>query len=738
MRRIQQRIVAYVLPELAHAIVKRFGTNAPYIGDLGAQALLYMSLVDSDFHESERRDGMSFVSNLYQHQLLTSASYDKWMQLYKSQTQPLNVLVLFDWASTVPAVLWEKYQSHNKKLTNLNPNNSKFIQSQIVFMLSGISMVSYAFMYALVSDNKVHKKELEMLDKLLAKLDENATVLRLSIESKVSPATKNMLPTELNRCIREFIQCDILPKNLMSHLLIAYNSDNKQKTLDPLTSLLSILDDITEIDVACIQEVEYFNTPIKPSYVGMVKKAKSPSEETMFEQAKLPIEGTIEQKRFSLLEKDDLTVDTIDGITSLIDDDGERVEAAAQLHDMALDEFGVIRTTDYTDDIVVRVSVDAPKKWHELVELLAVIPQLTYQIIEDKIFNDIENVDIRLEAYRFVVQELRNKRIDIYETEDAPTQSKSLTIHQIKQLLLDIHKRFDKSVFASYSVNYDRLYMYHDLLSSGEERDLCMARYLLQQKQNEEMDANTQQQIEEMIADIRTIIINHNYRLVMRHASMYTVYAFQLEFMDLFQEGCIGLMIAVDKFDVTLNLRLSTYATWWIRQHIGRAIDEFDRTIRLPVHFLESIRRYKKIKREYEILHDNVQLSQFEVAKLMNITVSDVMKIEYWDQRITSLHQPIGFNSDGEVGDYIEDETDITSNAIHHILQAEINKILVQFAQREQTIIALRFGLNGNRPHTLEEIGKKLNITRERVRQIEKESLSKIRNEHHSLHDYLD
>lgn len=337
---------------------------------------------------------------------------------------------------------------------------------------------------------------------------------------------------------------------------------------------------------------------------------------------------------------------------------------------------------------------------------------------------NIEITDMASDSFNANAEDFDEKRAldDSFDDEDFDEER----IEEISKEEIESYiKETDESLLEGVNIS-DPVRMYLKeigkvpLLTFEEEREIA--------KRIEEGDESAKAELTEA-----------NLRLVVSIAKKYT--GRNLSFLDLIQEGNLGLIKAVEKYDYMKGFKFSTYATWWIRQAITRAIADQARTIRIPVHMVETINKLTKTKR---ILLQELgrEPSDQEVAERMGVTEAKVIEISKISQDPVSLETPIGEEEDSHLGDFLPDEssTEPSDAASLVLMKEQLNSVLDHLTDREKRVLQLRFGLEDGRQRTLEEVGHEFNVTRERIRQIEAKALRKLRHPNRSkkLRDYLE
>ena len=360
--------------------------------------------------------------------------------------------------------------------------------------------------------------------------------------------------------------------------------------------------------------------------------------------------------------------------------------------------------------------MNAPQDKKSVVKELLELGKQKGQLNNQDILDAIGEIDFDPEQLEKLYDNLEQQGIEIVED-----------MGDIKIDDIDLGEGKDSDFVADGAVTVDdpvKVYLKEigrvPLLSSEEEIDLAIR------------IANGDVQAKQRLSEA-------NLRLVVSIAKRYLGRGMQ--FLDLIQEGNLGLIKAVDKFDYTKGFKFSTYATWWIRQAITRAIADQARTIRIPVHMVETINKVKKV--QSQLLHQNGhEPTPDEIADELDLPVDKVREIMRVAQEPVSLETPIGEEEDSHLGDFIPDDgaPAPADAASHTMLREQLSDVLSTLTPREEKVLRLRFGLEDGRSRTLEEVGKEFNVTRERIRQIAAKALRKLRHPSRSrkLKDYLD
>ncbi|MDD3098307.1 MAG: sigma-70 family RNA polymerase sigma factor [Candidatus Pacebacteria bacterium] len=327
-------------------------------------------------------------------------------------------------------------------------------------------------------------------------------------------------------------------------------------------------------------------------------------------------------------------------------------------------------------------------------------------ITQDEVLKYFPRVEEDIEFLEKLYDSLAESNIEVMESGDLLIPEKEVSDRELKDAL----KISGPSVLSGAVQSYLREIGKVSLLNPEEERALA--------KKVSEGDEQARKQM-----------IEANLRLVVSIAKRYIGRSSNLNLLDLIQEGNIGLSKAVNKFNYKKGFKFSTYATWWIRQAITRALADQGRTIRIPVHMVETITKYLKTRRSLAQVLGRDPLPE-EIAAEMEKDVEEILYLMQISQSTSSLNQPLGDEDGGsELADFISDTKTITpdNHATRELLKDELKKIMQELSEREREIIKMRFGLNDEMTHTLEEVGKAFGVTRERIRQIEAKTLEKLK-----------
>ena len=396
----------------------------------------------------------------------------------------------------------------------------------------------------------------------------------------------------------------------------------------------------------------------------------------------------------------------------------------------------------------------------------AAAPAVVEEVLEDEDVLDVDDVEPDMSSTEAASDEKPESNINedgeeqdllegIPEEELKAASDVSLPKVRTKKTRSSVRKRNEAANVTMLTGDPVRMYLKEigkvPLLSAAEEIDLAMkieagvaAAAELDKAEGEGRELERREKrrlgrVEQVGIDAKQQLIEANLRLVVSIAKRYVGRG--MLFLDLIQEGNLGLIRAVEKFDYTKGFKFSTYATWWIRQAITRAIADQARTIRIPVHMVETINKLVRIQRQ--LLQElGREPTPEEIGKEMGLPAERVREIQKISQEPVSLETPIGEEEDSQLGDFIEDDAAVVppDAASFSMLQEQLSKVLDGLAERERKVISLRFGLEDGHPRTLEEVGREFGVTRERIRQIESKTLAKLRHPSRSskLKDYLE
>ena len=396
----------------------------------------------------------------------------------------------------------------------------------------------------------------------------------------------------------------------------------------------------------------------------------------------------------------------------------------------------------------------------------AAAPAVVEGVLEDEDVLDVDDVEPDMSSTEAASDEKPESNINedgeeqdllegIPEEELKAASDVSLPKVRTKKTRSSVRKRNEAANVTMLTGDPVRMYLKEigkvPLLSAAEEIDLAMkieagvaaaAELDKAEEEGRELERREKRRlgrVEQVGIDAKQQLIEANLRLVVSIAKRYVGRG--MLFLDLIQEGNLGLIRAVEKFDYTKGFKFSTYATWWIRQAITRAIADQARTIRIPVHMVETINKLVRIQRQ--LLQElGREPTPEEIGKEMGLPAERVREIQKISQEPVSLETPIGEEEDSQLGDFIEDDAAVVppDAASFSMLQEQLSKVLDGLAERERKVISLRFGLEDGHPRTLEEVGREFGVTRERIRQIESKTLAKLRHPSRSskLKDYLE